>query len=188
VLLLDEPTTGQDAGAKRVFWKVLRSICTNRAILLTTHSMEETEALATKVTILATRVLASGSLSQLTNEHGGHYHIRGTYGPEQDENDIGRLLVSKFGDLMTGLTVKYGEAEFELPHRPRDLGKIMLAMEGLVIGAEERMTANGRSTAGAVEQRDLGRVFSSYVIIEPTMEEVFMKVCQKASLTAPIES
>jgi len=44
ILLLDEPSTGQDAGAKRILWKALQDISRNRAILLTTHSMEEAEA------------------------------------------------------------------------------------------------------------------------------------------------
>ena len=39
-LLLDEPSTGQDAGAKRTLWKILEAWKLNRAILLTTHSME----------------------------------------------------------------------------------------------------------------------------------------------------
>jgi ATP-binding cassette, subfamily A (ABC1), member 3 len=41
LLLLDEPSTGQDAGAKRILWKALKNVSANRAILLTTHSMEE---------------------------------------------------------------------------------------------------------------------------------------------------
>ncbi|KAF4964875.1 hypothetical protein F66182_18050, partial [Fusarium sp. NRRL 66182] len=54
LLLLDEPSTGQDAGAKRVLWQALRRVSKDRAILLTTHSMEEAEALASKVAIIST--------------------------------------------------------------------------------------------------------------------------------------
>lgn len=196
VLLLDEPSTGQDAGAKRVLWKVLQSISHNRAILLTTHSMEETEALATKVTILATRVLASGSLSGLRTEYGGMYHVRATYDSDVSEAEVERLLHERWGDEMKGLSVRYGEAEWELPHVTRNLGKIMGGMEEMIVGGGDIGVADGghdtvaSGVAGGAEGtgRTKGRVFSSYVVMEPTMEEVFMKVCQKASLIAPIES
>jgi ATP-binding cassette subfamily A (ABC1) protein 3 len=183
VLLLDEPSTGQDAGAKRVLWKVLQSLRHGRAILLTTHSMEETEALATKVTILSTRVLASGSLAGLRNEYGGQYHIRATYGADQNEGEIRRTLGERFGSGMTSLTVRYGEAEFEVPHVTRELGTIMEKMEGMVIGGEVIGTADGGDGNGAGGATTSGRVFSEYVVMEPTMQEVFMKVCQRASLT-----
>ncbi|KAF4631693.1 hypothetical protein G7Y89_g6438 [Cudoniella acicularis] len=71
VLLLDEPSTGQDAGAKRILWKALRDVSANRAILLTTHSMEEAEALATNVAIMGTKMLAKGTLSSLQASYGG---------------------------------------------------------------------------------------------------------------------
>jgi len=152
--------------------------------------MEETEALATKVTILATRVLASGSLPQLRSEYGGQYHIRGTYGDDMAgrEAEIERLLKDKFGEQISNLIVRYGEAEFELPHTTRNLGHIMEHMEGMVVGGE--YVADGAAATatagGAATAESRGRVFSGYVVMEPTMEEVFMKVCQRASLVAPI--
>jgi ATP-binding cassette subfamily A (ABC1) protein 3 len=38
---LEEPSSGQNAGAKLILWKGLKDIGANRAILLITHSMEE---------------------------------------------------------------------------------------------------------------------------------------------------
>lgn len=76
VLLLDEPSTGQDAGAKRVLWKTLQDVSKGRAILLTTHSMEEAEALASEVAIMGTRMLATGTLAQLQERYGGLYSVR----------------------------------------------------------------------------------------------------------------
>jgi hypothetical protein len=152
--------------------------------------MEETEALATKVTILATRVLASGSLPNLRKEYGGHFHVRGTYSGEMAgrEAEIERLLEDKFGDQISNLTVRYGEAEFELPHVTRQLGHIMEKMESMVIGGKY-VPAGSQATAtagGAGTAESRGEVFTGYVVMEPTIEEVFMKVCQRASLIAPI--
>jgi len=53
VLFLDEPTSGLDPGSRRNFWKILKQLrARNRAILLTTHHLEEAEELASRIGIL----------------------------------------------------------------------------------------------------------------------------------------
>ena len=53
VLLLDEPTTGMDPSTRRFFWNVVNDITRGgRCIVLTTHSMEECEALCTRLAIM----------------------------------------------------------------------------------------------------------------------------------------
>ncbi|KAL8752142.1 MAG: hypothetical protein Q9184_005829, partial [Pyrenodesmia sp. 2 TL-2023] len=58
VLLLDEPSSGLDAGAKRVMWDALRQVGRDRCTVLTTHSMEEADALAQRAGVVSTRMLA----------------------------------------------------------------------------------------------------------------------------------
>jgi ATP-binding cassette subfamily A (ABC1) protein 3 len=55
IILLDEPSSGMDPQARRFMWSVVEKICQRdkkSAVILTTHSMEEAEALATKMTIM----------------------------------------------------------------------------------------------------------------------------------------
>ena len=53
VVLLDEPTAALDPGARRVVWEMIRRLHTDgRTILLTTHAMEEAEALCHRVAII----------------------------------------------------------------------------------------------------------------------------------------
>jgi ATP-binding cassette, subfamily A (ABC1), member 3 len=53
VIYLDEPTTGMDPGAKRHLWSVICKIRNQgRSIVLTSHSMEECEALCTRLAIM----------------------------------------------------------------------------------------------------------------------------------------
>lgn len=70
VLVLDEPTTAMDAVAKRVFWDIVKRVTANRSILLTTHSMEEADALADRAVILATKVLDIGTTQALRTRYG----------------------------------------------------------------------------------------------------------------------
>ncbi len=48
-MLLDEPSTGLDPVSKRRLWRVLREHKEGRAMVLTTHSMVEAEALSTRI-------------------------------------------------------------------------------------------------------------------------------------------
>ena len=53
VLLLDEPTAGMDALSRRQMWNLLRQVnVKNRTIVLTTHYMEEAQALCNRVALL----------------------------------------------------------------------------------------------------------------------------------------
>jgi ABC-2 type transport system ATP-binding protein len=67
LLFLDEPTVGLDLQAREIVWAVLRQIVrSGSSIVLTTHYLEEAEALADRVAVLAKgRVIASGTVSEM---------------------------------------------------------------------------------------------------------------------------
>lgn len=67
LLFLDEPTTGFDPEARRQFWELIRGLSAGgTTILLTTHYLDEAEALADRVAVLAAgRVVATGPPASL---------------------------------------------------------------------------------------------------------------------------
>ena len=67
VLFLDEPTTGLDIEARQQMWPAIRErAAAGCAVLLTTHYLEEAEALADHVVVMqAGRTLAEGSVEQI---------------------------------------------------------------------------------------------------------------------------
>ncbi|MGH9022987.1 MAG: ABC transporter ATP-binding protein [Acidimicrobiia bacterium] len=69
LLFLDEPTTGFDPGARRNAWEVVRNLASlGKTILLTTHYLDEAEALAERVAILvAGEIVAEGQPASLRN-------------------------------------------------------------------------------------------------------------------------
>jgi ABC-2 type transport system ATP-binding protein len=67
ILFLDEPTTGLDIVARESLWKTIRRLVGEGcAVVLTTHYLEEAEALADRVSVLARgRVVAEGSVAMI---------------------------------------------------------------------------------------------------------------------------
>ena len=78
VLFLDEPTAGLDPQTRANLWDILRVLhAEGQTILLTTHYMEEAEALCEQVSVVDHgEVLASGTVNELKDGHGrgdGHH-------------------------------------------------------------------------------------------------------------------
>ncbi|KAJ2917839.1 hypothetical protein MD484_g2550, partial [Candolleomyces efflorescens] len=69
VVLIDEFSSGVDPKMKRDMWLTLRKVSAGKAVILTTHSMEEASALANKVGILAKRLLAVGTIESLASRY-----------------------------------------------------------------------------------------------------------------------
>lgn len=67
VLFLDEPSVGLDVQARKALWASIRTLlAAGCSIVLTTHYLEEAEALADRVTVIAKgRVVASGSVDDM---------------------------------------------------------------------------------------------------------------------------
>jgi len=57
IVFLDEPSTGLDPDNRRQLWEVLAKCQKSRSILLTTHMMEEADALCNRVGIITKGVL-----------------------------------------------------------------------------------------------------------------------------------
>jgi ABC-2 type transport system ATP-binding protein len=68
LVFLDEPTAGMDPHARRTTWQLLRELrAAGVTLVLTTHAMDEAEALADEVYILdAGRVAIAGTVAELT--------------------------------------------------------------------------------------------------------------------------
>lgn len=69
ILFLDEPTLGLDVLARRELWSAIKSLKGKTTIVLTTHYMEEVEALADNIGIMADgKLLAVGTVDELKKQ------------------------------------------------------------------------------------------------------------------------
>ncbi|AEV87753.1 ABC transporter [Actinoplanes sp. SE50] len=109
LLFLDEPTTGFDPAARRQFWELIRALAGDgTTILLTTHYLDEAEALADRLAVLADgRIVAEGTPATLGGRAAAGARVSwqqdGRTRTEQvaDPSDLIRELVATGADLRT---------------------------------------------------------------------------------------
>jgi ABC-2 type transport system ATP-binding protein len=96
LVFLDEPTTGFDPAARRAAWQVVRTLKElGKTVLLTTHYLDEAQALADRVAIVKDgRMVAQGPPDQLSPGSGGYRvsYLSGGRRVEHQTDDPTELL------------------------------------------------------------------------------------------------
>ena len=106
LLFLDEPTTGFDPQARRQFWELIRSVVQERGttVLLTTHYLEEAEALADRIAILVRgKIVADSTPASL----GGRAEAKAVVS-WSDHGEERTLESDDPGAVIADLTARYG--------------------------------------------------------------------------------
>jgi ABC-2 type transport system ATP-binding protein len=102
LVFLDEPTTGFDPEARRQFWELIRNLANNgTTILLTTHYLDEAEALADRVAVIAGgRIVAEGTPAALGGRSTAKATVSwlGPNGRETRTTDTPTALIRQLGD------------------------------------------------------------------------------------------
>jgi ABC-2 type transport system ATP-binding protein len=109
LLFLDEPTTGFDPEARRQFWELIRGLAhRGTTIVLTTHYLDEAEALADRVAVIAGgRIVAEGEPSTLGGRAAARATVRWAGGSLETDTPTRavRELSERFDGEVPELTV-----------------------------------------------------------------------------------
>ena len=194
VLLLDEPSSGIDAAGKRWLWRTLASVVPGRSLVLTTHSMEEADALANRAGIMASKMLALGTTDYLRRKHGDSYyvHLVHTDSPHTADEDMDRIrkwIVHKIPHARVEEKTYHGQLRFEVP---TSTWKHNLELDGK---AEQQtgepvvnMSQAGRATSiselfSALEaaKQELGIEY--YSVSRATLDQVFLNIVGKHNVS-----
>jgi ABC-type multidrug transport system ATPase subunit len=153
VVLMDEPTTGLDPASRIALWQVVRKFKSQCAMMLTTHSMEEAEALCDRLGIfVAGRLKTIGHASELKERYGRFYKIQMTTTKGNDAELFD--LLKKLSPNARLLNSLGGTNNFEAPSADIDLATLFDTIE--------------------TNKEALG--ISHWGVSNTTLEEVFLKV------------
>ncbi|CAF0791152.1 unnamed protein product [Brachionus calyciflorus] len=98
VVCLDEPTSGMDAKARRLLWNdIISLIKENRVVILTSHSMEECEALCTRLVIMVNgQFKCLGSPQHLKSKFGNGYKVSIRLNDDNDKKRLYKFMKKNF--------------------------------------------------------------------------------------------
>ena len=128
VVFLDEPSSGMDPVSRRHMWDIIMRERCARSIVLTTHSMEECEAVCTRIGIMtAGRLQCLGGQQHLKTKYGGGYslELRCSAG----RADAVRAAVPRLFPGARLESVHADRFKYELPMAGLDLSAIFETME-----------------------------------------------------------
>ncbi|XP_058380535.1 ATP-binding cassette sub-family A member 2 isoform X4 [Diceros bicornis minor] len=139
-IFLDEPTTGMDPKARRFLWNlILDLIKTGRSVVLTSHSMEECEALCTRLAIMVNgRLRCLGSIQHLKNRFGDGYMITVRTKSSQNVKDVVRFFNRNFPEAMLKER-HHTKVQYQLKSEHISLAQVFSKMEQVVgvLGIED---------------------------------------------------
>ncbi|EAR95943.2 transporter family ABC domain protein (macronuclear) [Tetrahymena thermophila SB210] len=95
-IFLDEPTSGVDVITRRQIWDILREVKNEgRIIILTTHHLEEAEALADRIGIMAQgQLLCLGTVDYIIHKFGVGYFLK-VQSKSENETEINQFIQKK---------------------------------------------------------------------------------------------
>uniref|UniRef100_A0A673CE90 ATP-binding cassette sub-family A member 5-like n=1 Tax=Sphaeramia orbicularis TaxID=375764 RepID=A0A673CE90_9TELE len=164
IVLLDEPSSGMDPKSKQRMWRAIRAAFKNRqrGAVLTTHYMEEAEAVCDRVAIMV-----SGQLRCI----GSIQHLKGKYGR-------GYSLEVKLREELTGLqqvALLHKEILRMFPHAARQDSFATLMVYKIPM-------EDVKSLAQAFSQLETAKQtfnFEEYNFSQSTLEQVFMEFAKE---------
>lgn len=148
-LVLDEPTTGMDIDARRALWSAVRSeIARGCAVLLTTHHLDEAEALADRIVVIDHgQVIADGTPEAIKSRVSGVAIRCRTRLSDAELASLARVTgVSRDGGKVTLLTTSAPATLRELLARDETLDDLTVSGASLE-DAVTRLVQAGQAAA-----------------------------------------
>ncbi|XP_062116464.1 ABC transporter A family member 7-like [Humulus lupulus] len=157
VVYMDEPSTGLDPASRNNLWNVVKRAKQERAIILTTHSMEEAEVLCDRLGIFVDGSLQCiGNPKELKGRYGGSYVFTMTTSSNHEQEV--ESLVRQLSPNANKIYHLSGTQKFELPKHEVRIADVFQAVQN----AKSRFT-----------------VFA-WGLADTTLEDVFIKVARGA--------
>jgi len=167
MLFLDEPSAAVDAGAKRHLWKVIKNRASDQTVVLTTHSMEEAEALCDRLAIqVKGQLRCLGTPMHLRNRYGYGYQLE-IFAAPPGHDALAKDPSLTVTDFVLGCV---SSASRLLEHHgDRYLFQLPALGDDLTLGRVLTQITANKAVVG----------ISDWSIERPTLEQVFLRFAQE---------
>eukprot|EP01084_Bolivina_argentea_P142149 249724_1 len=173
VIFLDEPSTGMDPVSRRHMWEFISTTMAGRCVILTTHSMEECEALCKRLGIMVNGQLRCiGTPQNLKAKFGKGYQLDMTLHKDvvdadekecQDVVDqLEKVLTEKFG-VVTLIERNASRVSYEVIKSETQNNKL-----GAMFNVLENM-----------KQEKFKNVLSAYALSQTSLEQIFIRMAKQ---------
>ncbi|XP_039280718.1 phospholipid-transporting ATPase ABCA1 isoform X2 [Nilaparvata lugens] len=170
VIFLDEPTTGMDPVARRFLWQCVQRLTREggHSVVLTSHSMEECQALCTRLTVMVNgQFKCLGSSQHLKNKFGGGYSLSLHCADSGGEGGGGGGSTSSdtVADVKNYISSKLPEASLQEHHHTRLRYQLASKQQSSLLAHVFQVMEEARATGLVLD----------YSLSQTTLEDVFLQ-------------
>ena len=158
VVFLDEPTTGLDPETKRNIWSLIDKFKKDRCVVLTTHSMDEADALCSRIGIMS-----HGKLRCV----GENLHLKNIYGN-------GYKIEARFEAATKSEAIAFMESVLPNAHREASGHADVLTYQ------ISKGTVRLSDVMRRLDKRPKSAGIIDYGIRQTSLEEVFLKIARES--------
>lgn len=157
LILLDEPTTGLDPENRRFIWDVIKDVKeSGMSIVLTTHSMEEADALCSEIGIMVNGSLhCIGTHQHLKNKYGSGYKLK-ILSPSEEWNKVDDIILNNVCKTATVVRTSGKTRTYQLNCENNDITNVFEKLHEVKDDSIREWSMN-----------------------QSSLEEVFIKLCQE---------
>ncbi|XP_068232553.1 LOW QUALITY PROTEIN: phospholipid-transporting ATPase ABCA3-like [Palaemon carinicauda] len=193
LIFLDEPTSGVDPASRRRVWEAITQAVNNgQSVLLTSHSMEECEALCSRVIIMSRGQLRCiGSTGYLKAKFGQGYSLQIKLKMNHlDQNDVGIAVSddtynSKIAELKRLITQRLPGARLTDQHKGMIAYRIPVTVSWSQLFSVMESLKTGTETPASASQLFSLPIVEDYAVSEASLEQVFLSFAREESSEIP---
>ena len=175
LLILDEPTSGMDATSRRALWSTLEACRAGRVVVVSTHSMEEADAIGDRIAVLVDgAVKAIGHPLELKTKYGLGYRLHCVLSTSAGEERAARQEALR--RLEAGVQLHAPSAKMVCVSPTEVVVELGLSGAG-----DGMMAALLRRLDDSLLSHALG--IKSYGLTSASLEHVYLSICD--NLTHP---